>query len=51
MKNCEKCICTSCANQPTCEKSCEQCRVLGGYVGFCASERKCEQIEMDLKEG
>lgn len=47
MKNqCEKCICTYCINQPSCAKSCEMCKTLGGYVGFCVDQCRCEQIEM-----
>lgn len=45
-KKCEKCICTSCINQSVCAKSCGMCKTLGGYVGFCSEECRCEQIEM-----
>lgn len=46
MKNqCDKCICTSCINQSVCKRSCEQCKTIGGYVGFCVDQCRCEQME------
>ena len=47
---CDKCICTSCINQPGCKRSCEMCKALQGHVGFCIDECRCEQIEMFGKE-
>ena len=44
-KKCEKCICTYCINQPVCAKSCVMCKTLGGYVGYCSEECRCEQME------
>ena len=50
MKNqCDKCICTSCINQPACAKSCGMCKTLGGYVGFCVDQCRCEQMEFVLR--
>ena len=47
---CDKCICTYCINQPVCAKSCDMCKTLGGYVGFCVDQCKCEQIEFVEEE-
>lgn len=46
--NCSKCKCSVCLNQSGCEKSCEQCKRIGGYVSFCKDSKKTEQLTMDI---